>query len=109
MIAAWSDSETNDSESDEEHTINTCLMANEEQDDEQSGYESNDEVCLKSRQNLWYLDSGCSRHMSGNASLFTKIKKKGHGSVTFGDKSMGKIIGVGKIGKDPSNSIDMFI
>ena len=44
--------------------------------------------------------------MSGNASLFTKIKKKGHGSVTFGDKSMGKIIGVGKIGKDPSNSID---
>ena len=44
--------------------------------------------------------------MSGNASLFTEIKKKRHGSVTFGDKSIGKIIGVGKRGKDSSNSID---
>jgi len=38
--------------------------------------------------------------------LFTKIKKKGHRCVTFGDKGIGKIIGVGKISKDPSNSID---
>ena len=38
--------------------------------------------------------------------MFTKIKKKGHGSVTFGDKSIGKIMGVGKIGKDPDNSIE---
>jgi len=34
-------------------------------------------MCLKSRQDLWYLDSGCLRHMSGNTSLFTKIEKKG--------------------------------
>jgi len=40
--------------------------------------------------------------MSENASLFTEIKKNGHGSVTFGDKSIGKIIGVGRIGKDPT-------
>ena len=44
--------------------------------------------------------------MSGNASSFSEIKKNGHGSVTFGDKSIGKTIGVGRIGKDPSNSID---
>ena len=44
--------------------------------------------------------------MSGNASLFTEIKKKGHGNITFGDKGIGKIIGVGKIDEDPSNSID---
>jgi len=41
--------------------------------------------------------------MSGNASLFTEIKKKGHRSVTFGDKSTSKIIGIEKIDKDPSN------
>jgi len=39
MIVAWSDSK-----SDEEHTINTYLMAKEEQDDGQSEYESIDEV-----------------------------------------------------------------
>jgi len=44
--------------------------------------------------------------MSGNATLFTEIKKKEHGKVTFGDKSIGKIIGISKVGKDPSNSID---
>jgi len=61
---------------------------------------------LKSGTDLWNLDSGCSRHVSGNASLFTEIKKKGYGSVTFGDKGIDKIIGVRIIGKDPSNSID---
>ena len=64
------------------------------------------QVCLKSEKELWYLDSGCSRHMSGNTTLFTEIKKKEYGNVTFGDKSMGKIIGIGKVGKDPSNFID---
>ena len=43
--------------------------------------------------------------MSGNASLSLKLKKKGHGSVTFGDKGRGKILVIGKIGKEPSNSI----
>jgi len=44
--------------------------------------------------------------MSGYATLFTEIKKKEHGNITFGDKSMGKIISIGKVGKDPSNFID---
>ena len=44
MIASWSHSETSDSESDEEHTTNTCLMANDVQSDEQLENESTDEV-----------------------------------------------------------------
>ena len=61
---------------------------------------------MKSGKDLWYLDSGHSRHMSSNVSLFTEIKKIEHENVIFGDKGVGKIIGVGKIGKDPSNYID---
>jgi len=38
--------------------------------------------------------------------LFNETKKKGHGGITFGDKGIRKIIGTGKISKDPSNSID---
>jgi len=44
--------------------------------------------------------------MSGNATLFTEIKKREHGNVTFGDQSMGKIIGTSKVDKDSSNSMD---
>ena len=36
---------------------------------------------------LWYLDSGCSRHMTGNRSLFKFFESKKGGIVTFGDGS----------------------
>jgi len=47
--------------------------------------------------------------MSGNTSLFTEIKNKGHGSVTFGDKSIGKIIGIEKMGEISLIPLTMFI
>ena len=36
---------------------------------------------------LWYLDSGCSRHMTGDQSLFKVFESKKGGNVTFGDGS----------------------
>ena len=36
---------------------------------------------------LWYLDSGCSRHMTGDKSLFKTFKEKVGDYVTFGDGS----------------------
>jgi len=44
--------------------------------------------------------------MSGNTSLFSEIRKNKYGSVTFGDNKVSKIIGIGKIGKDPSKSLE---
>ena len=40
---------------------------------------------------LWYLDSGCSRHMTGNRSLFKVFESKRGGNVTFGDGSKSQI------------------
>ena len=57
---------------------------------------------------MWYIDSGCSRHMSGDKSLFVEVKMKNHGYVTFGDNNKGKIIGIGKMGKEPLLTIDNF-
>ena len=34
---------------------------------------------------LWYLDNGCSWHMTGDRSLFKVFKSKKGGNVTFGD------------------------
>ena len=36
---------------------------------------------------LWYLDSGCSHHMTGDKSLFKFLKEKVGDYVTFGDGS----------------------
>ena len=48
----------------------------------------------------WYLDSGCSRHMTGDRSHFNSFKSKVGGEVTFGDNSKGQVEGSGSIGND---------
>ncbi|GAV71320.1 hypothetical protein CFOL_v3_14814, partial [Cephalotus follicularis] len=46
----------------------------------------------------WYLDSGCSKHMTDDKSLFVKFESNEGGDVTFGDNAKGKIKGFGTIG-----------
>ena len=46
---------------------------------------------------LWYLDSGCSRHMIGDCSLFKVFESKKGGKDTFGDGSKSQIKGKGII------------
>ena len=43
-------------------------------------------------QNLWHLESGCSKHMIGDSSKFITLKDN-KGKVTFGDSLSSKIIG----------------
>jgi len=58
------------------------------------------------RSNVWYLDSGCSRHMTGDRSKFLSLKSHQGGSVTFGDNQKGRVIGIGKIGISDFYAID---
>ena len=46
---------------------------------------------------LWYLDSGCSRHMTRYKSLFKTLKEKKDGFVTFGDGSHSQVLGKGTV------------
>ena len=64
-------------------------------------------MCLKSTgtKNKWYLDSGCSRHITGNKEQFYKLDAKDGGHVTFGDNAKGKIIGIREIGNPQSLTI----
>jgi hypothetical protein len=39
----------------------------------------------------WYIDSGCSLHMTRDQDKFTSLKRKG-GNVAFGDDSSTKIL-----------------
>ena len=60
-------------------------------------------VCLEPDE--WIKDSGCSRHMMGNKSLFSTYHKCDGGNVTFGSKTKSKIIRKGTISHN-SLSID---
>ncbi|GKA75322.1 retrovirus-related pol polyprotein from transposon TNT 1-94, partial [Tanacetum coccineum] len=44
---------------------------------------------------LWYLDSGCSKHMTGDRSQLTNFVNKFLGTVKFGNDHMAKIMGYG--------------
>ena len=46
---------------------------------------------------LWYLDSGCSRHMIGNKALFKTLFEGKIRTVTFGDGSKSVIKGIGTV------------
>ena len=46
---------------------------------------------------LWYLDSGCFRHMTRDRSLFKVFESIKGGNVTFGDRSKSHIKGKGII------------
>ncbi|XP_041024084.1 uncharacterized protein LOC121264843 [Juglans microcarpa x Juglans regia] len=55
-------------------------------------------IALKTRDTyIWYLDSGCSRHMSGDKSLFKTVEEYKCGTVTFGDGGKADILGRGEI------------
>jgi hypothetical protein len=62
----------------------------------------NIEECLISlqaqrRKSDWYVDSGCSKHMTGDKDRFVTLKKERDGSISFGNDNSTKIIGKGTV------------
>ena len=51
-------------------------------------------LCATKSQNLWHLDSGFSKHMTGDSRKFITLKDN-KGKVPFGDSPSSKIIGKG--------------
>ena len=37
--------------------------------------------------NSWYLDSGCSKHMTGDKSKFLSLEDYPGGTITFGERA----------------------
>ncbi|KAJ9539096.1 hypothetical protein OSB04_031829 [Centaurea solstitialis] len=58
---------------------------------------------------IWHIDSGCSRHMTGNRFILQKFKNFEGGHVAFGDNPKGgKIKGKCKISKNKMSFEDVF-
>jgi len=110
LMATWEDlgneSESDKDDVEDEANIAMALVATVENEKESSDAESctdsenETEVCLRGskKQKSWYLDSGCSRHMTGERSMFLTLTMKEGGTVGFGGNQTGKIIGTGQIG-----------
>src|ERR1051325_5332142 len=62
-------------------------------------------LTAKLKHQSWYLDSGCSRHMTGRKSMFQSLELKSGRDVKFGGNQKGKIIGSGTIGNGNLSSI----
>ena len=54
-------------------------------------------LVLQGHEHLWYLDSGCSRHMTGSKSLLDDYVKKDGPVVSYGDNNKGYTKGHGTI------------
>ena len=49
-------------------------------------------------ENIWLIDSGCSRHMTGDRGWFSSLTPvKTREYVTFGDKGRGRVMAVGEV------------
>ncbi|KAA0045602.1 uncharacterized protein E5676_scaffold280G00670 [Cucumis melo var. makuwa] len=54
---------------------------------------------VQSSTDAWYLDSGCSRHVTGNRSFFSELKECTSGHVMLEDGAKGRILAKGNIEK----------
>ena len=50
----------------------------------------------------WFVDSGCSRHMTDEKDNFLSLVATHGGSVAFGNGKSGTIVGIGQIGESLS-------
>jgi len=63
------------------------------------------EVIKGHKKDLWYLDSGYSRYITGEKTKLAKLELKDEGFVTYGDNNKGKILGSGVISNGSSFNI----
>ncbi|XP_070042464.1 uncharacterized protein [Nicotiana tomentosiformis] len=61
---------------------------------------------VKGSSQKWYMDSSCSKHVTGSIDDFLSLKALQGGSVSFGNGKKGYILGVGRIGKSLTHSIE---
>ncbi|XP_061998818.1 uncharacterized protein LOC133716093 [Rosa rugosa] len=83
-------------------TDHTCLFACANKTQQSSHIEASCLVALTAladkRRDFWYVDSGCSRHMTGDKTWFASFEDENTtGSVTFGDGRKANILARGTV------------
>ncbi|XP_039682977.1 uncharacterized protein [Medicago truncatula] len=82
-MITWDDMEESNSQEDADTDMGLMAQSDDEEEVLPQG----------ARTKPWYLDSGCSRHMTGDRNCFLTFEKKDGGLVTFRNNDKGKIRG----------------
>nr|GEV32062.1 integrase, catalytic region, zinc finger, CCHC-type, peptidase aspartic, catalytic [Tanacetum cinerariifolium] len=94
---AWMKS---NSDSDQEINENMVFMAQIKEvlsDSEASSSSADEKISEIVQICLWIIDSGCSKHMTGNHALLTNFMEKFLGTVRFGNNDFAVIAGYGDV------------
>ncbi|XP_070046890.1 uncharacterized protein [Nicotiana tomentosiformis] len=59
-------------------------------------YKRDEKVQVKGSSQIWYMDSGCSKHMTRSKNQFLSLEDLKGGNVSFGNGKKCEIIGIGK-------------
>ena len=54
-------------------------------------------LSAQKRNDPWYIDNGCSKHMTGDKNKFMSLKESKSVNVTFGNDTLGKMRGKGMV------------
>jgi hypothetical protein len=65
--------------------------------DQYSNEECTVALQAKQKKHGWYVDRGCSKHMTGDRDKFLTLRKEINGSISFGNDNSVKIIGEGTV------------
>ena len=58
---------------------------------------------------VWYLDSGCSNHMTGHKNLFVELDESVRGKVNFGNDNQVEVLGKGTLAIVAKKGIIMYV
>jgi hypothetical protein len=78
----------------------SVLVNNHKKTSKQVWVKKEDNLCLVSHTALkildtclWYLDGGCSKHMTSDKTLLKEVQMGKRGRITYGNGSQSKVIG----------------
>ncbi|KAJ9561035.1 LOW QUALITY PROTEIN: hypothetical protein OSB04_006195 [Centaurea solstitialis] len=105
LVCILAQDEACDLNSNDEREDQLCLMANhseveqylEDSDRDYNDLDSDHSESSSEDGHVWYMDSGCSKHMTGRKELLANFKQKYGGNVRFGNKLSAPIMGYGDI------------
>ncbi|KAI3758565.1 hypothetical protein L6452_06132 [Arctium lappa] len=81
-------------------SITTKFHHNYRKTDFAYSHDSSDWYGSYHTRHMWYLDSGCSKHMTGQKALLSNYTEKFSGNVRFGNDQLSPILGYGDIIQD---------
>ncbi|XP_070009568.1 uncharacterized protein [Nicotiana sylvestris] len=88
------------------HYKSECIAKEKASQKNKEFVQGKNRLAVKGSNQIWYMDSGCSKHMTGSKNQFLSLEDLKGCNISFENGKKDKIIGVGKVDKTDSHSIE---